>query len=298
MRDFFYNIVDAISGPLQKFNMTIPSIKWTDVIEILIIAMGFYYIMTLVRNSRAWTLFRGILVVIIFFLLAALFQMDTILWLGGKLVNVAMIALIVVFQQELRNALEHIGSRKLWRRIIPVGLTRGFEPSISDNTINEIVRACFEMGAVKTGALIVIQDDVGLNEYERTGIEVDATLTRQLLINIFEKNTPLHDGAVIVSGNRVTFATCYLPLSDNKEFPKEFGTRHRAALGISEKSDAFTIIVSEETGKVSFTRRGEITTDVTADELTAALKDLQNEDMKDIKKGGDPDGGEDKEPSV
>jgi diadenylate cyclase len=143
-----------------------------------------------------------------------------------------------------------------------------------------MVTACYEMGAVKTGALIVVEKDMQLTEFERTGISLDALVTRQLLINIFEKNTPLHDGAVIVRGDRVVSATCYLPLSDNMALSKDLGTRHRAAVGISEVSDSLTIVVSEETGTVSYAREGRIVRDVKEDELIAELKRIQNSGME------------------
>ena len=138
-----------------------------------------------------------------------------------------------------------------------------------------MVKASYEMGAVKTGALIVIENQVKLNEYERTGIRLDSVLSSQLLINIFEKNTPLHDGAVIVEGDRVVAATCYLPISDSRNISKELGTRHRAALGVSEATDATTIIVSEETGKVSVTHQGRLIHDISKEDLTKLLKSIQ-----------------------
>lgn len=144
-----------------------------------------------------------------------------------------------------------------------------------DQTLNELVRASFEMGEVKTGALIVIEQNISLSDYEKTGIPIDAVLTGQLLINIFEHNTPLHDGAVIVRNNRVSAATCYLPLSDNMALNKNLGTRHRAGVGISEISDSLTIIVSEETGKVSYALNGELFTGVTPSELKEQLYKIQ-----------------------
>ena len=146
----------------------------------------------------------------------------------------------------------------------------------TDKTINELVKACFDMGEARTGALIVIEQNIRLSEYERTGINVDAVLTSQLLINIFEHNTPLHDGAVLVRGNRIVAATCYLPLSDNMELSKQLGTRHRAGVGISEVSDSLTIIVSEETGQVSMAQNGQLSRGLTSAELRSALIKAQN----------------------
>ena len=246
------NAVDLIESFLRDyFNISIPIINFTDVLEIIIIAVFLYELFKWVKSTRAWMLFRGVLIILIFFVVAALLQMNTILWIGEKLLNAGVIAFIVVFQPELRKALEQIGRRKLFRNILPSSWSKGELRRFTDTTKNDIVKACFDMGRVKTGALIVVEQDVKLQEYERTGIDLDAHLTRQLLINIFEKNTPLHDGAVIVRNDRIVAATCYLPLTENLGISKELGTRHRAAVGISEVSDAVTIVVSEETGKIS-----------------------------------------------
>ena len=147
---------------------------------------------------------------------------------------------------------------------------------VSDRTIQELVRACFEMGKVRTGALIVIEQGVSLQEYERTGISIDSLVSSQLILNIFEKNTPLHDGAVIMSGNRIRSATCYLPLSDNMNLSKALGTRHRAAVGISEVSDSVTIVVSEETGSVSLAKNGRLLRNLNQEQLKEQLQKLQS----------------------
>lgn len=269
-------VLQRIEGFLEDyFQLGIPDIHVTDIVEIIIIAFFLYQFLKWIKSTRAAMLFRGILVIVLFFVVAALFRMSTILWLGGRLINVAIIALVVVFQPELRRALEQLGRNNIFG-LIALSFGRNETERFSDKTLTELVKASYDMGAVKTGALIVIEEDIGLNEYVRTGIDVDAILTRQLLINIFEKNTPLHDGAVIVRGNRVVAATCYLPLSDSMELSKDLGTRHRAALGISEVSDALTIVVSEETGMISVTRDGHLYHDLTPDQLTEELKKAQN----------------------
>jgi len=268
--------IDWLNALLQDyFNISIPDIHATDIIEMIIIAIFLYEILKWVKSTRAWILLRGIMVIAGFFILAALFQMSVILWLGEKIFNAGLIALIVVFQPELRKALEQLGRRNIIRKILPTAWSRKSIKRFDDQTRIDLVKSSFDMGAVKTGALIVIEQDVMLKEYERTGIPVDAILTRQLLINIFEKNTPLHDGAVIVRGNRVVSATCYLPLTENLGLSKDLGTRHRAAVGISEVSDALTIVVSEETGKISITQDGKLTHDLSKEELDAALKNIQ-----------------------
>lgn len=249
-----------------------PKIGVTDVIEIIIIAFVLYHIMVWVKNTRAWMLFKGIIVILIFLLIAALFQMNTILWLSEKVVNIAAIALVIIFQPELRNALERLGRKNFLTAFFSFDFQKASTVRFSEKTITEIVKACYEMGKVKTGALIVIERDVMLNEYIRTGIPLDSLVSSQLLINIFEHNTPLHDGAIIVRGDRIVAATCYLPLSDNMELSKELGTRHRAAVGVSEVSDSMTIIVSEETGAVSLAVEGTLYRNIDADFLKSKLR--------------------------
>ena len=285
MSDLFSNISAFLN---DYFGASLPNVHVTDVIEILIIAFFIYQFLKWIKNTRAWVLFKGIAVIAVFFIIAALFRMSTILWLGSKLLNAGIIALIVVFQPELRRALERLGRQNFFHVLFSLGFGRGAVQRFDDHTKNDLVKAAYEMGAVKTGALIVIERDVQLEEYVRTGINVDAILTRQLLINIFEKNTPLHDGAVIVRGDRVVSATCYLPLTDSNSISKDLGTRHRAAIGISEVSDALTIVVSEETGKISVTMGGELRRDLSPDELLEALTQIQyakgSEDAEEEKK--------------
>ena len=211
------------------------------------------------------------------FLLIAVFTgMDTILWLAGNVFDIGIIALVIVFQPELRKALEQLGQKNIIADILALDAAKEEKETFSDRTVDAIVKACVEMSKVKTGALIVIENNVPLGEYERTGITLDAQVSSQLLLNIFEHNTPLHDGAIIVRGNRVISATCYLPLSDNMTLSKELGTRHRAAVGISEVSDAMTVVVSEETGAISITQYSEIKRHVSPEVLREQLQTLQN----------------------
>ncbi len=274
--DLLTNIKDKLDSLTGDYlGLYIPDVNLIDVIEVIIIAFFFYRFMVWCKNSRAWTLLKGILIIILFFIIAAIFQMSTILWLGERLLSVALIAVVVLFQPELRKALDGIGSRSIVSMLRGMGLGKAGEKRFTDKTLNDMVKAVYEMGSVKTGALIVIENQVNLNEYERTGIRLDSLLSSQLLINIFEKNTPLHDGAVIVEGDRVVAATCYLPISDSRSISKDLGTRHRAALGISEATDATTIIVSEETGKVSVTHQGELRYDISPEDLTVLLKSIQ-----------------------
>lgn len=274
--------MQKLAGMLSEFYRKISMIldlpdialAWVDIVEIVIISVLVYHMLLWVKSTRAWNLFKGIVVILLFVLVAALFQMNTILWLARNMLSVGLVALVIIFQPELRRALENLGGKSFFGKLI--NINRVEECKFSDKTVNELIRASFAMAKVKTGALIVMENDILLNEFVRTGIDVDAILTSQLLINIFEKNTPLHDGAVIVRGDRVVSATCYLPVSDSLSLSKELGTRHRAALGISEVSDSLTIIVSEETGKVSIAMAGKLYPGVDADFLREKLVDLQN----------------------
>lgn len=253
----------------------IPRITWTDIIEIVIIAFVIYNVMVWIKNTKAWVLLKGIIIVVIFALIAYILNLKTILWIAGKTISVGIIALVIIFQPELRRALEQLGRKKILFGLFRFNDGREKGERFSSKTAEEIVRACFDMGAAYTGALIVIEQDMVLEEYEKTGIAVDGLVTSQLLINIFEHNTPLHDGAVIIRGDRIVAATCYLPLSDNSNLNKALGTRHRAGVGISEVTDSMTIIVSEETGRVSVAVGGELIHDIDADSLRNKLEYLR-----------------------
>ena len=260
------------------FWMNSPQIGKIDIVEIIIISFLIYNILVWIKKTRAWNLLKGIIVVVIFVMIAAIFQMNTILWIASKTINVMVIAVIIVFQPELRRALEQLGQKNFIKSLFVFDSQKNQE-RFSERTVNEIVKASYEMAKVKTGALIVIEQNVVLGEYERTGIRLDSLVSSQLLINIFEHNTPLHDGAIIIRGERVISATCYLPLSDNMGLSKELGTRHRAAVGISEVSDALTIVVSEETGNVSIAVGGELYRNVDAEYLRGKLNFIRKGSM-------------------
>ena len=270
MRAYVARMIDAILG-----DWYIPDVHITDVIEIAILAVIFYQVIRWIKNTKAWMLLRGIIVLMAFILIAAVLKMNTILWLAKNSISVLATAAIVVFQPELRRALERLGQRDFWNAFMPFE-TKKIHGRFQEKTIDAIVSACYEMGKVKTGALIVVERDTRLSEYAHTGIELDCVVSNQILINIFEHNTPLHDGAVIVRGDRIVAATCYLPLSDNNKLSKELGTRHRAAVGMSEVSDALVICVSEETGRVSFAVRGHLTRAVPQEQLREKLVQLQD----------------------
>lgn len=272
----------AIADWVSRMVSFIPAIRLNNVLEILIISVLIYYILIWIRDTRAWTLLKGILVICAFMLFAYVFQMDTILWLFQNLISVAIISIFVLFQPELRRALEQLGRKNILSSFFDLGGSAATDEQTVktvEKTKSEIIKACVEMSKVRTGALIVIEQEVQLSEYERTGIFLDSLVSSQLLINIFEHNTPLHDGAVFIRNNRIVAATCYLPLSDNMLLSKELGTRHRAGVGISEVSDSITLIVSEETGMISVAHDGMLFRGLSQEELREQLSTLmKNQD--------------------
>lgn len=265
-------------------NLYIPKPGIIDVLEICIIAFIIYHILVWMRNTKAWFLMKGVVSIMAMFLIAVVLEMNTIVWIAQNVVYIGVIAVIVILQPEMRKALETLGKKNFFKAFLPVDFNRPEEGNFSDHTVKEIAKACVEMAKVKTGALIVIGQKDSLAEYESTGIEVDAVVSSQLLINIFEHNTPLHDGAVIVRGNRIASATCYLPLSDNMQLSKELGTRHRAGVGVSEATDAMTLIVSEETGKISVAYKGELVRNLKAEDIERQLEKIQNKPVEEKKR--------------
>lgn len=274
---------DKLAEYAKNFSSYRTTMDFGDVAEILIIAVLLYYTLVWMKTTRAWILLKGLIVILVFLLLAYFFRMTTILWMAQNVLGFAVTALIVVLQPELRKALEELGKKNIISSVLLFDNSHRVNEEFSEKTINEITKACVEMGKVRTGALIVIEQKVSLRDYERTGIDVDGIVTSQLLINIFEHNTPLHDGAVIIQGNRVVSATCYLPLSDNLGLSKELGTRHRAGVGISEITDSLTIIVSEETGKISVAYEGELERNLDADSLRDRMHKILNNPVEEHK---------------
>lgn len=261
-------------------HLYIPKIQVIDVVEILIITALLYAFFNWIKSTRAYNLLKGILVIVVFLVIAGALQMTTILWLTSAIAPSALMALVIIFQPELRKALERLGQRSLISTFLPHFTDRDAELYFSDATVNEVVRAVSEMASARTGALIVIEQNVLLDEFVQTGIPIDANVSSQLLVNIFEHNTPLHDGAVILRGDRIVSATSYLPLSDSETINKRFGTRHRAGIGLSEVSDSFIIIVSEETGRISYATGGKLTTGVSISELREKLYEIQKKQRK------------------
>lgn len=274
LRSFFDNFFSRVA---------FPGFGFSAVIEILILAFLLYHVIKWIRRTRALTLVKGLIMLFIAWVIAYFMDFTVILWLFANTITVGITAIIILFQPELRKVLEELGQKNMMFSSLASFGKETEKHLFSDDTLKEIVKATFEMAKVKTGALIVIEDKVPLQEFVDTGIQLDANLSNQLLINIFEHNTPLHDGAVIVKGDRVVAATCYLPLSDNMFLSKELGTRHRAGVGISEISDSLTIIVSEETGKVSVASNGTLTRNLSAESLEELLRNIQRKNIEPSK---------------
>lgn len=263
----------TIGGFFEKIRF--PSFTFIDLLEILILAWLVYHLLLWIKTTRAWTLLKGMITIGFCVMIVYALHMDTLIYLVNRGISIAIITAVVVFQPELRRFLESLGERDFISNLLPLENVGAIDERFSDKTANELLKASIEMAKVKTGALIVIKNNESLEEYERTGINVDAVVTSQLLINIFEHNTPLHDGAVIIEGDRITAATCYLPLSDNMSLSKELGTRHRAGVGISEVTDSLTIIVSEETGSISVASHGQLERSVSPERLRERLEEAQ-----------------------
>ena len=249
-------------GQMSSWLSLLPRISLGNILEIGIISFLVYEILFWIKNTRAWNLLKGLVVILIFVVFAAVLHLTTILWIMENAATIAVTALLVIFQPELRKALEQLGSHNILSNIL------SFDEGKESQNFN-----------VKTGALMVIERGSSLKEIERTGIEINGLVTSQLLINIFEHNTPLHDGAVVIRGNRITAATCYLPLSDNMTISKDLGTRHRAAVGVSEVTDSVTIVVSEETGRVSVAAEGYLTRISDAEGLKNVLSSIKEESV-------------------
>lgn len=254
-------------------------ISFKDVIDILLVALLLYQSYKLLKSSGATNVFLGIFAFIVaWFLVSYVFKMELLGTIFNHLMSVGAIALIVIFQDEIRTFFSRIGSRSNWR--IVSQLSRKFrnstEQSETDQHVLHIVMACKNMAKTKTGALIVIEGKQELRSYAQTGEEIDSVISSRLIENIFFKNTPLHDGALIISNRRLCSAACILPVSKNQQIPPRLGLRHRAGLGISEKSDALAIIVSEETGSISYALREQMYTMVKPEELEKIISTHMN----------------------
>lgn len=241
-----------------------------DILDILLVALIFYQVYRLVKGTAAINIFAGIFTFYLAWLLVRMFNMELISSILGQFIGMGMIALLIVFQQEVRRFLLLVGSRYNLQNIF--NLEKFFaKPSIQENVSDAIVEACTNFSATKTGALIVFQQNTELYNYAQTGVIIKAKVTDELIENIFFKNTPLHDGAVIINENKILAARCILPVSDRRDIPGSMGLRHRAALGLSSVSDAYVVVVSEETGNITFFKDGSYKVRVRPEELKKFL---------------------------
>jgi len=243
-----------------------PVAAFINIVDVLLVWFVFYKLITIIKGTKAVQLLKGIFVLIIARILTEYFGLNTLLWMMDQVLMFGFLAIIIIFQPELRRALEQVGRGRLFAR------TMMQEEEERDRLIEAFVKSVSYMAKRRIGALISIEKETGLSEYIETGTGMDSLITSELLINIFIPNTPLHDGAVIVQRNRIAAAGCYLPLSESPFISKELGTRHRAAIGLSEVTDAVTIIVSEETGAVSLTANGDIDRNLNMEEFEARLR--------------------------
>ncbi|MGD8192817.1 diadenylate cyclase CdaA [Brevibacillus ginsengisoli] len=234
-------------------------------IDILSVTYVIYKLIMLIKGTRAVQLLKGIVVIVVTWLLSKYFELKTLHWLMSQAFTFGVLAVVIIFQPELRRALEQLGRGKLFSR------TQSQSDSSLHKTVQEVAKSVTYMAKRRIGALIVVEQETGLNDYVETGIPIEGKVTSELLINIFIPNTPLHDGAVIIRKDSILAAGCYLPLSENPSISKELGTRHRAAIGMSEVSDGVSIVVSEETGNVSLAINGDVRRNLTEEQLTEFL---------------------------
>ena len=239
----------------------------TLIIDLTLVIFLLYCFFRIVKGSRAWQLIKGIALLVVATWVSGLFNLKILNWILTGIMNVGVIAILVIFQPELRRALEQLGTNKLTQFF---GIDKDLSTKAKED-IYKIVIAAEELSKTKTGALIVIERDIKIQDIIATGIPMDAEVSPQLLVNIFVPKTPLHDGAVVISGNKIAAAACVLPLADDNDIAKELGTRHRAAIGISKESDSIVVVVSEETGKISIAKDGTLIADLREDVLKKIL---------------------------
>lgn len=253
-----------ITVPIQ-FHGILSTIGWFDIIDILIVAVILYKIYVMLKDTRAITLVKGVLVLLVVTLICSWFELHVISWLLQKTVTLLFVALPIVFQPELRRALEHLGQGSF------LGSSTLLNDEQARSVVQELTKAVKQLSATKTGALLVIERDMGLNDISATGIRIEGLISAEFLLNVFIVNTPLHDGAAVIRGNRLIAAGCLLPLTENRSLSTELGTRHRAAIGLSEQCDALVVVVSEETGTISVAENGHIMRHLDMDTLRAVL---------------------------
>lgn len=253
---------------MSQFHAIVSTISLLDIFDIVLVAFVLYKLYVMIKDTRALALLKGLIVMLIATVISKWLGLNVIYWLLQKTMTVVIVALPVVFQPELRRALEQLGRGTLFKNSVFLNEEE------QENLLEELAKTVAVLAKNKIGALIVLEREIGLSDYIETGIKVDGLVSNEFLINIFIPNTPLHDGAVIIRGNRIMAAGCLLPLTEDRSLKKELGTRHRAAIGLAEQSDAAVIVVSEETGIISLARSGRLVRDLDADLLKSKLRPL------------------------
>lgn len=260
-------------GNLSSILSLIRNIEPRNIIDILIVAYIFYKILMLIKETRAEQLIKGLILVVVVMKLSQILGFVTLYWIIQNTLTVGLIAIIIIFQPELRKALEHLGRSRFFTK-------KFFESEEEmEKVVSELAIAATNLSSTKTGALIVIEQETGLSDFVQSGVKLDAIISSSLLENIFFENSPLHDGAVIIRRDRIYAAACVMPLTE-QQVSKELGTRHRAAIGITENSDAIAIVVSEETGTISLAINGKLTRNYNAERLMLVLKKLFKRNME------------------
>ena len=264
MDGFFGNVWTAVSGFVSMLN-------FTDLLDVIIVGFLIYKVIQLLRETRAVQVVQGIVIFAAIYFFARTLQLDTLLFILNIVVNYGVIALIIVFQPELRNVLDKLGRNKLFSKILRNGGDNEDETA-NRASLRQLIRGVMNMSRTHTGALVVVEMETMLGDIVNTGTVLNADLKQDLIQNIFYNKAPLHDGAMIIRNFRIHAAGCFLPLSQNHDISRELGTRHRAALGITENSDALAIVVSEETGVISVMHNGQMTRELNEEDLTLVLE--------------------------
>ena len=270
LRDFFFSLGSLFTNLFEHPD-------WHNIVDVLLLAVLIYQVIRLVMNTRSNSLLKGIAVVLVLAWLSSALHLSAINWILTQIISMGILFIVILFQPEFRRGLEQIGRSRFMRRVF--GLPGKQKPERVEESVSEIVRAMISMARKKIGALIIIERHTGLGDVIESGTRVDAEISAPLIENIFEPNTPLHDGAMVIRDRRIEAAACILPLSEDPTISRDLGTRHRAAIGITEMTDAVSLIVSEETGIISMAREGRLTRHMDGKSLTILLTELFTPDQ-------------------
>lgn len=274
------NILEFINNYISW--VSLPKINIGSIFELGLLTFILYYIVKWIRKTKAWILIKGVIFLFAFYVFSYIFELHAFTFIFENLFNLFIIGAMVIFSPEIRKALEDVGKHNFVNKLTTINGNIEIKEKFSDKSIEEIIEAVKIMSEAKTGALILFEQNDSLSEYDETGISINGDITKQLIINIFEHNTPLHDGALTLRDDKIAYGTCYLPLSNNMGISKDLGTRHRAALGASEEKDCYIIVVSEETGAISCAYKGELLHNISLEKLKEILITAQQKEINDI----------------